>query len=311
MDLSSFLSATTFPPPGPLPPHDDADVPLLVRRAQGAPGAPVWPGLFPRPPAKLARLLLSSRGYFPAASVLAAAQNAYPTDAPRAPRANRVYDAHDAFACALVHPGLGPAVRAALVEATIGAEAPERGWRSRRKSFALFRWAAEHGHLDRSLLSAPLAERVEKEPPRGPKRPTLDPHPQGARGALACFAAVWPRFRQRLVSERKHESWFDYPGIADMGRTHAYACTSGCNAPWVQGVFDAMEHVLVHGDGEAQNLVVVGLMEAVQGWAYRAGEAGNRYEAKLGPHAAKAWADLIEGWTGDGIRTLDAWRRKA
>ncbi|MDC0747401.1 hypothetical protein POL67_39085 [Polyangium sp. rjm3] len=96
-----------------------------------------------------------------------------------------------------------------------------------------------------------------------------------------------------------------------MGRAHVHAFTSGCKAPWVQDVFDAMEHVLVHGDGEARNLVVVGLMEAVQAWAYPAGEAGNRYEAKLGPHAANAWADLIEGWTGDGIRTLDAWRRKA
>ncbi|MDI1482962.1 hypothetical protein QHF84_40440 [Polyangium sp. y55x31] len=165
--------------------------------------------------------------------------------------------------------------------------------------------------MDRALLSAPLAERVDMAPPRAPKKPALDPHPQGARGAIACFAAVWPRFRERLESERRHESWLDYTGIADMGRRHMYAFTSGCKAPWVQDVFDAMEHVLVHGDDEARNLVVVGLMEAVQTWAYRAGEAGNRYEAKLGPHSAKAWADLIEGWTGEGIRTLDAWRSKA
>ncbi|MDI3285187.1 hypothetical protein [Polyangium sp. 15x6] len=254
--------------------------------------------------------MLSSRGYFPATSVLAAAQRAYPTDPHGAPREKRVYDAHDAFACALVHPGLAPNVRAKLVEATIGAEAAGRGWRSRRKSFAIFRWAAEHGHVDRSLLSAPLAERVDIRPPRGPKKPALDPHPQGGRGALACFAAVWPRFRQRLESEREHESWLDYPGIADMGRRHARAFTSGCKAPWVQDVFEAMEHVLVHGDGEAKNLVVVGLMEAVQAWAYPAGRAGDRYEAMLPPNAAKAWADLIEGWTGEGIRTLDAWRKK-
>ncbi|MDC3957566.1 hypothetical protein KEG38_27155 [Polyangium jinanense] len=222
-----------------------------------------------------------------------------------------MYDAHDAFACALVHPGLAPTVRAELVEATIGAEAPGRGWRSRRKSFAIFRWAAKHGYVDRSLLSAPLAERVDLRPPRRPKNPALDPHPQGARGAIACFAVVWPRFRERLESERKHESWLDYTGIADMGRRHFFAFTSGCKARWVEDVFDAMEHVLVHGDDEAKNLVVVGLMEAVQTCAYPAGRAGDRYEAALRPCAAKAWADLIEGWTGEEIRTLDAWRKKA
>ncbi|KYF97338.1 hypothetical protein BE17_44520 [Sorangium cellulosum] len=205
-----------------------------------------------------------------------------------------------------MHPGLDPKVRAELVEATLGGSAPDRGWRSRRKSFAILRWAATNGHVDRLLLPAPLAERA--APSRPPKKPALDPHPEGAAAAIAYFAAAWPRFRQRLHAERKHESWFDYPGIADMGRRHFHAFASGCKAPWVQAVFDAIEHVLVHGDDAAQNLVAVGLMEAVQGQAYRAGRAGNRYEAKLGPHAAKAWADLIEGWTGEGIRTLDAWR---
>jgi len=138
----------------------------------------------------------------------------------------------------------------------------------------------------------------------------FDPHPQGARGALACFAAAWPQFRQKLEEDRKDESWYDYPGIAEMGRGHAEEFANGNIAPWVQDVFDGIEHVLIHGDEGAQNLVVVGLMEAVQGWAYQAGQAGDRYEAKLGPHSAKAWADLIEGWTGKGIRTLEAWRKK-
>lgn len=311
MSLAAFLSTASFPPPGPLPPFEDAERELLLRTAQGAPGQPVWPGLFPRPPAKLGRLLLASRGHFPAQSVLASALGAYPTDRPRASREKRCYDAHDAFAAALVHPGIDAKARARLVEQTIGEQAQRRGWRSRKKSFAIVRWAVRQGYVDRGLLSGALAERAETPPPKRVGKRELDSHPEGATGAIECFAAVWPRFRARLFAERKAESWFDYTGIADMGRRHLFAFRSGCKLPWVQEVFDVMEHVLTHGDDGAQNLVVVGLMEAVQGWAYKEGEAGDRYEAKLGPQSRRAWVDLLEGWHGKGIRSLEDWRKLA
>lgn len=92
---------------------------------------------------------------------------------------------------------------------------------------------------------------------------------------------------------------------------HFFAFACGCRAPWVGAVFSAIEQVLCHGDEGAQNLIVVGLFEAVQGVAYGAGATGDAYEAALLPRSRQAWADLIEGWTGAGIRDLSAWRKLA
>ncbi len=305
-----FLQASRFPPTGPLPQVGDADVPVLAAAAHGAPGQTVWPGLFPRRAAKLARLLLSSRGHFDPAAIRVTATTQYGGDTTHGPRDSRRYDAHDALACALVHPAIAAAERVALVVAVLPLQRGRRGGRSRQKSWAIVRWAVQQGYVDRDRLPAAIVADLTL-PPSGREglRP-LPPRPQGPAEALSCFAARWPRFGTHLARERARQAWLDYVGIAELGHRHFAAFASGCSAPFVRGVFEAIEHVLQHGDEGAQNLVVVGLFEAVQGDAYHAGAVGDRYEASLGPCARKAWADLIEGWTGAGIRDLAAWRKK-
>jgi hypothetical protein len=287
----------------------DDELSALRQAAQGEPGQAVWPGLFPRSPAKLARLLLAARGELPAA-LLTQAATQYGGDDKRGPREARRYDAHDALACALVHPAIAADSRAALVAAILPPVHARRGGRSRKKSWAIVRWAEASGYLDRDRLPPWIAACLPK-PPSGREQALPFPsQPRGPDGALACFAACWPRFRSHLAREREHDTWLDYPGIAELGHRHFAAFASGCRAPFVQGVFDAIEHVLTHGDDGAQNLVVVGLFEAVQGAAYRAEAAGDRYEARLEKNSRQAWAELIEGWTGAGIRDLAAWRQK-
>jgi hypothetical protein len=126
-----------FPPEGSIP-HIPLDLLPAVRGiAQGGPGDTVPYGLFPSRPTKLARLALARQGEYPADVVLHAARHAYDQ--------NRSYQAHDAFACALVHPD---------VDATELAERYARqlldrdgGRRSRRKTNHLLAWARRHGHL--------------------------------------------------------------------------------------------------------------------------------------------------------------------
>lgn len=308
--LAAFLHHSPFPPTGALPDLSAQDVAEVRGIAQGPPGSLVWPGLFPRPPAKLARLLLAARGAFDSVEVCRIATTQYGGDLARrhGPRDRRRYDAHDALACALVHPGVTAAERAALISGLLTAASQRRGWRSRRKSWAILRWAEQTDHIDRDLLPAALQADLALPPPDAAAASPFPPQPRGPGGALDCYAAAWPRFRSHLARERASETWLDYPGIAELGRRHFGAFASGCRAPWVHRVFAATEHVLTHGDEPAQNLVVVGLFEAVQGLAYHAGSTGDRYEAALGPHARQAWATLIEGWTGAGIRDLAAWR---
>ena len=290
---------------------EQADLAELHVAAQGSPGQTVWPGLFPRRQAKLARLLLASQGTFDPSLLIRLAATQYGGDSKRSAKDARRYDAHDAFSCALVHPAIDAQARADLVLAVLPLRRGRRGHRSRSKSWALVRWAVQAGYVDPSRLPAAITDCLALPPPGSVHRLPLDPTPRGHAGALACFAACWPRFRTYLARQQTRDEWLDYPGIAELGHRHFAAFQQGCRAPWVQGVFDAIEHVLTHGDDPAQNLVVVGLFEAVQGDAYAAVPAGDAYEARLGPASRRAWADLIEGWTGSGIRDLAAWRKKA
>jgi hypothetical protein len=125
-----------FPPMITLPTLGEVWLNRLRPIAQGQPGDPVTHGLFPGRLTKLARLALARAGAYPEALVWQAAEQAY--------RSSRPYHAHDALACAIVDRRLnaGPLLRAYL-----GDTARQRGWRSRRKTWALARWAQHYGYL--------------------------------------------------------------------------------------------------------------------------------------------------------------------
>ena len=56
-----------------------------------------------------------------------------------------------------------------------------------------------------------------------------------------------------------------------------------------------------------KNLVVVDLLDSRQGKNYLEGP-DDLIESRLLPYSLQAWSDLIEGWTGPGIRTVAQWR---
>jgi len=130
------LLAGPFPPAHALCPLDDTWRSRLRPLALGCPGDPVDHGLFPSRATKLARLLLAAAGDYPADAVLLAARDAYARGRP--------YHAHDALACALVCAG---APARALMRERLRDTRAVRGWRSRRRTHALGRWARAHGYL--------------------------------------------------------------------------------------------------------------------------------------------------------------------
>jgi hypothetical protein len=126
----------SFPPMIALPRLGGVWLNRLRPIAQGQPGDPVIHGLFPGRLTKLARLALAHAGAYSEAVVWQAAEQAY--------HRSRPYHAHDALACVIVDRRLdaGPLLRAYL-----GNTSRQRGWRSRRKTWALARWAQRYGYL--------------------------------------------------------------------------------------------------------------------------------------------------------------------
>jgi hypothetical protein len=104
--------------------------------ALGAPGDPVAHGLMPCRATKLARLMLAHAKTYDTAALWSAAEQAYARSRP--------YHAHDALACALVDQRL---YAEPLLRRYLSHTARQRGWRSRRKTWAIARWAERQGYL--------------------------------------------------------------------------------------------------------------------------------------------------------------------
>jgi len=141
--------AGPFPPDVPLPSPEicRAQREWIIREAQGLPGDPVRPGLFPNARIKNARLLLALAGDVWESRALERARGAYgPTRSHLAKPPS--YHAHDAVACALVEPHIPRAVKTTLIRHLCAETKQTRGSRSRRKTWQLWRWAAERRFVD-------------------------------------------------------------------------------------------------------------------------------------------------------------------
>lgn len=118
--------------------------------------------------------------------------------------------------------------------------------------------------------------------------------------ALAACRSDW---------RRSDDADLPYLQIAAMGHDLHRAIRNGCRERWVHDVFRVIETALTTGDPLAQNLVVVGMFEAMQGDAWRDVARPDRLDDWLLPASLVAWRDLIEGWIGPGIRSVEHWRR--
>ena len=98
-----------------------------------------------------------------------------------------------------------------------------------------------------------------------------------------------------------------YITIAEFGYHLFATLLNNPSHSWLDRFFRTIEHALQNGDEQTKNLVVVGLFESLQGKNYLEGP-DDLIESRLLPYSLQAWSDLIEGWTGPGIRTVAQWR---
>lgn len=106
-----------------------------------------------------------------------------------------------------------------------------------------------------------------------------------------------------------HDNNYYYSDGASLGCELLTAAVDGIVEPWVGTGFAVIERAITSGDDKTRNLVIAGLFEAMQNDAYRRDVRDEVIDGLLGPASLRAWAALIEGWTGDGVRTLAHWRR--
>jgi hypothetical protein len=121
--------------------------------------------------------------------------------------------------------------------------------------------------------------------------------------ALCAVRPAWSARRSAIHAEALY-----YVDGAALGRELFRAALRGSRETWISAAFEVLEWALRDGTDETRNLVVAGFVEVMQNEAYQHPDS-SAAEMLLGPSSRKAWSDLIESWTGGGVRTMDAWRR--
>jgi hypothetical protein len=194
-----------FPPAGDVPPVPARLIDAVRGLALGAPGEPVAHGLFPGTVTKLSRLALARQRLYQPGTVLEAALRAY----------TGPYDAHEALACALVHPDVDTDVL--VWEHTRRG----RGWRSRRKTNRVLAWARRHGYLAEPLVCGCRHERLEAP---------------GARWEAVRLAGNWTRILPLLDEV-----------VSDPARWLAVYRCSLCERLWAQDTVSSGHADLTYG----------------------------------------------------------------
>lgn len=127
--------------------------------------------------------------------------------------------------------------------------------------------------------------------------------PRDLLSAMCALRPDWLAERDAILGDELF-----YPAIADLGRPVFAAQLAGEDAKWIDAFYAIVERAMRDGDPDTQNLVVVGLFESLQGQSYHDG-APDLVERRLGATSRRAWEELMQGWTGGDVRTVEAWRR--
>lgn len=108
--------------------------------------------------------------------------------------------------------------------------------------------------------------------------------------------------------ERIHAQGTYYVHIAELGYDLFDTMLQAPTTTWCQEFLGAVEEGLRNSSHDTYNLIVAGLFESLQSQSYRLGPA-DLLESRLGPRSLQVWANLMEGWSGPGIRSVAAWRQ--
>jgi hypothetical protein len=105
-------------------------------------------------------------------------------------------------------------------------------------------------------------------------------------------------------SWKEHE--INYFAIANIGRELVLDVKLQKNLDRVKNVLNEVESILISASQNELNLIGAGMFESMQTNALDefTSETMDSLDEYLGPISLKLWRDIIEGWHGDGIRSM-------
>lgn len=116
---------------------------------------------------------------------------------------------------------------------------------------------------------------------------------------------------QKKYAENVYEK--AYINAANLGHEIVYFASNGHKNREIEAFFRIVEEILIENqtkqDIEISSFIGAGLFEAMQSAAYSKLHPPDLLNRFMGEHSLKLWGDIIEGWTGTGIRTIDQWKR--
>lgn len=116
---------------------------------------------------------------------------------------------------------------------------------------------------------------------------------------------------QKKYAENVYEK--PYINVANLGNEVVYFASNGRKIKEVEAFFRIVEDILLENqtkqDLEISSFIGAGLFEAMQSSAYSKLKPPDLLNKFMGQHSLKLWGDIIEGWIGVGIRTIDQWKR--
>lgn len=165
----------------------------------------------------------------------------------------------------------------------------------------------EHGH-GRNVPSKRTASRSLCEGVSPGRRelhfPSCDER-RRTRQALCKLLPEWESEWEAVRAERLYDA-----SLPRFGNELVRAVAEGRDEAWMHALCEVLERAL-EGMDETKNLVIVGSSSRCKARRTPVLQPPDALDARLGPLAQSAWSRLIEGWTGQGIRTIEHWKRGA
>ncbi len=123
--------------------------------------------------------------------------------------------------------------------------------------------------------------------------------------ALLEICNLYPDWKKKYEQPDR----LNYFLIAEIGRELLNDLIENKSSVRIKKVFEKIEDLLTNATFEVSSLIGAGMFESMQNDAYERLNPPDLLNQFMGPIALSHWEDIIEGWTGTGIRSIADWKR--
>ena len=118
--------------------------------------------------------------------------------------------------------------------------------------------------------------------------------------------------RAHWMQAFKQPDMLPYLLCVEIGHEIVLDIQANNNVAQLKATFATIEQILANTkDIQVISLMVAGLFSAMQNKAYDDLNPPDQINNFLGRVSLQHWEDYIEGWTGKGIRTIEAWKNSS